>query len=89
MMAIKILAVQIWAFCAPASWSGQGPLSACRGPSALLTGRLLVLLGMPPSPVEGYCHLGRLADNAEGAPGRTGRRGLAAHVARPVEGLLT
>ena len=24
MMVIKMLTVQIWAFCAPASWSGQG-----------------------------------------------------------------
>ena len=49
-MAVKILAVQIWAFCAPASWSGQGAAIRVPGPSALLTRKLLVLVGMPHQP---------------------------------------
>ena len=47
LMAIKILAVQIWAFCALASWSGQGAAIRVPGPSALLTRKLLALVGMP------------------------------------------
>jgi hypothetical protein len=48
LMAIKMLTVQIWAFCAPASWSGQGAAIRVPSPSAWLTRNLLVLvIGMP------------------------------------------
>ena len=50
-MVIRMLTVQVWAFCAPASWSGQGGGIRVPGPSALLTRNLLVLvIGMPHQP---------------------------------------
>ena len=50
-MVIKMLTVQIWVFCAPASWSGQGAAIRVPGPSAWLTRNPLVLvIGMPHQP---------------------------------------
>jgi hypothetical protein len=50
LMAIKILAVQIWAFCAPCKLVGSGGRYPRTGSVRLVTRKLLVLVGMPHQP---------------------------------------
>jgi hypothetical protein len=89
-MAIKILAVQIWAFCAPCELVGSGGAIRVPGPSALLTRNPLAL-------VIGMSRSNRLTATVSQdvwlitprARPAHGPSGLAAHSARSVEDPLT